>query len=252
MQASKIIISTVLSVALLSIFLVVPAVAASDSSSGNHFADYAISATGPYHSISANVNETITPSSMSGFSTISLEVVSSMSNFSYSKVVNSSMAMFPIVPSIGNQSFTYSTHNISISASISKTGTGSATIGGTTYTTTNYSFTVSGSKNDGTMSMSANGQLSTLPSGLLYSAVINGPNSTTVNVKLVGTNLSLNSTSQSSNTTGMAIVGGASTLAVAGVGAFVFFRRKNKNSGNVNNSPGSGSESEEKPLYKVD
>ncbi|MHB8565549.1 MAG: hypothetical protein ACYC7D_04315 [Nitrososphaerales archaeon] len=218
-------------------FAMASPIAVSGQGSSGYVA-YSITATNSTRTISANVNETITPST-TGLSTLSLQLISSMSNFSYSRLVNSSQALFPYLPVTGNQSFSYQYHNYFISASITQTGTGSATISGATYPTTEYTFSVSVSKLNGSQ-MSASGQLSTFPSGLVNSITASS-NGYTINIQLLETNLALNSTSSSPDTTTMAIVGGTGTLA-AGVGAFAFFRRK-KESVNAN---------EEKPLYHVD
>lgn len=233
----------------LSFVIIAPAAFAATQSTGSQYATYSVSTTTPNGTtMSATVNETITPSSTAGFSTLSLQLISAMQNFSYSKLTNSSYAMFPYVPSVGNQSFNFNTHNYSISVSVSQTGKGSASFGGVSYTTNNYGFSVTASKAGGSP-MSATGQFSTFPSGLLYSAQIMANGTIPLSVHLVATNLSLNaapSSSTSSNTTGMAIAGGVGSLAV-GVGAFAFYKREKKGGAT------SGSkEEEQKPLYHVD
>ena len=128
----------------MSLAMLAPAVGAASTSS--QYAAYSISGNFGNHSITAIVNETVAPSSASGMSDLTLKIASTMSNFSYSKIINSSRVIFPYFPTVANQSFTYQVKNYSISASIAQTGTGSANYGGKTYSLTNYTFSVSGAK----------------------------------------------------------------------------------------------------------
>ncbi len=223
--------------------LALPAVFASGSPQ-NGYVTYSVTVTNSTHTMSATVNESIGPAS-GGYSVLSLQLMSSMSNLSYSRLVNSSMAMFPYLPIAGNQSFTYQFHNYSISASIAKTGSGSAKIAGSTYTTTYYTFSVSADRMHG-KSVYVSGGLSTLPSGLIYS-VDGSYNGATLHVQLLSTDLPLNASSGSSSSSStMAIIGGTGTVA-AGIGAFALIRRERSSSrADANRAP------EDKPIYHVD
>jgi hypothetical protein len=234
------ILASLFAVAILSFAMVLPAVAAQSS---GQYVTYSVTATNSTRTISATVNETIASSSKSGFSIVTLELASSMSNLTYSKLVNSSEALFPVIPPIGNQSFTYQIHNYSISASVSQISGGSVTFDGVSYSTTNYAFAVSVSNASGGLQTTASGQLSALPSGLLYSAVINA-NSYKIQVQLLKTNLPLGGDPHSSNTTTIEIIGGGVAAIIIGVGAFAFFRRKN--------APRNTALKENEPLYHVD
>ncbi|HXQ92037.1 MAG TPA: LPXTG cell wall anchor domain-containing protein [Nitrososphaerales archaeon] len=227
-------------VSFLSLAMLAPAAGATTASS--QYAAYSISGNFGNHSITALVNETVAPSSSSGMSDLTLKIASSMSNFSYSKIVNSSGVMFPYFPTVANQSFSYQVHNYSISASIVQSGTGSVTFSGKTYSLTNYTFSVSGAKFGGSP-MNATGGASVFPSGLVYSAWVRANASETIHVQLVGTNLPLDASSGSSQTTSIAVAGGAGSI-LAGVGAFVFYKRKN--------STHKTNENGDKPLYHVD
>lgn len=217
--------------------LVVLPVAASSGGVTN-YATYNITLTNSTKTNSVVVNESITPST-NGLSDLSLQLVSSMSNLSFSRLVNSTYAIFPVLPAVGNQSFDYQTHNYSVAITIVQTGKGSATVSGVSYATTNYAFSVSLS---GAHQFSANGTLAVLPSGLVDSALAKAGGAT-VQVQLVSTNLSLNSNSPASSTVRTAtIAGGAS--AIFGLGALVFYRHR---------SSSRASETEnDKPLYHVD
>ena len=218
--------------------LVVLPVSAS-SGGATQFATYNVTLTNSTQTRSVVINESITPST-NGMSDLALQLVSSMSNLSYSRLVNSTYAMFPILPTVGNQSFNYQSHNYSIAISIVQTGKSSATVSGVSYTTTNYAFSANASFS-GSQEFSVNGTMVILPSGLVDSAQV-VYNATTFQAQLVSTNLSLGSSSTTSSTMQTAtIAGGAS--AIFGVGALVFYRRR---------SAAHSSDNANKPLYHVD
>jgi len=205
------------------------------------YAAYKVTGGAEGHSFSAVINETVAPSSTSGMSDVTLQIASNMANLSYSKIMNSSQVILPYFPTISNQSLTYQFSNYSMSATINQAGSGSVTYNGKTYAISNYTFRVSVS---GKSQMSASGSASVLPSGVVYSAWIVANGTDMISVQLLGTNLSLNAQSSSSQmTTSIAVAGGAGSI-LAGVGAFVFYKRKGK-------TP-SESAGESKPLYHVD
>lgn len=205
------------------------------------YASYSISGSGDGHSFSAIINETVSPTSASGMSDVTLQIVSGSGNLSYSKMMNSSQIILPYFPTISNQSLTYEFHNFSISATINQAGSGNAVYNSNTYSLSNYSFSVVISGRSNTEIV---GSASVFPSGLVYlaSLVANGTDS--LSVKLLATNLSLNpqSNSSSQTNTSMAVAGGTVSILV-GIGAFVVYRRKN-----TSQAENSG----EKPLYHVD
>jgi hypothetical protein len=229
-----------LAIFFLSFVILVPSVGASSGSS--QFATYNISGNAGTHTVSAVINETVSPSSSSGMSDVTLQIVSNMANLSYSKILNSTRVILPYFPTVANQSFSYQIHNYSISASIAQSGTRGATFNGITYTLTNYTFSLSGTKFGGHL-MNASGGASVFPSGLVYSAWIVANGTVSIHVQLIGTNLSLDSSSSSSQTSSIAVAGGAGSV-VAGVGAVVLYKRKN--------NPEKSNPDEEKPLHHVD
>ncbi|MGI0091736.1 MAG: hypothetical protein ACREBS_08505 [Nitrososphaerales archaeon] len=250
MMNPKVLPLTIAALAFFAFALVTPAVAASSQSSGsaNQYVVYSINTTGPNRSFSATVNETVVPSSSNGLATVTLQMISGNANLSYSKLVNATQKLFPILPSLGTRSINLTIKNTTISASVTQTGTQSINFSGTNYTLTNYSFSLTVQKHEKTGSGS--GQLAIFPSGLVYSATVNINGTSEVNAQLLSTNISLGLGSSGSNTTTMAIAGGAGSL-LAGVGAFAFFRHERKNNNN-NNKSNSGSETEKKPLHWVD
>lgn len=224
--------------------MVMPSFATSTTSS--QFVAYNITVGSSSRTFTAVVNETVSPSSTVGLSDITLHLISSMSNFTYSKVVNSSQAILPYLPVTGNQSFQYQGNNYSVSVSLTKIGTSTATISGSSYTVTNYSFQLSGSRVGGN-SLSVSGQVSTLPSGLIYSAVLNA-NGYNAQVQLSTTNLPLTASGSGSSTnSSVVIAGGFGTLAT-GIAAFALYK---KGGSKDIEEPNQG-EQAKKPLYHVD
>ncbi len=227
------------SIAFLAFVMASPAAFAS---TGTQFVAYQVTGSFHNHSISAVVNESISASSATGMSNLTLQLGSGMGNLSYSKIVNSTKVMFPYFPGMANQSLSFQYHNYSISLSIAQIGTRSISYQARSYSLTQYSFSVSALKAGGTP-MSARGNISIFPSGLVYSASILANGTDPIQVQLLGTNLDLNAApSASTQTTSIAVAGGAGSI-LAGVGAFVFYRRKN-------NTP--TQDKTDKPLYHVD
>ena len=137
-MSPKILPLVIATMALLSFAFVMPV--ASAQSSGSQYVVYSINASGPNHTVSATVNETVVPSSSNGLSSVTLQVISSNANLSYSKLVNATQRILPILPSIGTRSINLTLKNASISASVTQTGTQSIRFSGANYTITNYSF----------------------------------------------------------------------------------------------------------------
>jgi hypothetical protein len=235
------IVPFVVALALLSVSLVAPIAAAQTPNTGTQFVVYRVVANGPNHTISATVNETVAQTTRSGFASVTLQVISATANFSYSKLVNTSEKLLPILPSLGTRSIQMTKNNTMLAASVNETGTQSIGFSGANYTVTNYSFAIS--VQSAHKSGSASGQLSLFASGLVYSASVNINGTRTVSVQLLSTNVSLGtSSSGSSSTTTIAVTSGS--VGAIGVGAFVFYRKERKES--------SSSSSEAKPLHWVD
>jgi hypothetical protein len=187
------------------------------------------------------VNESSVAASQNGFVDLTLGLTSSLQNFSYSKVVNASALpqIFPYVPGVSNQSFSYDAHGMSVSANILNSGTSSVTFKGATYTAQEY--IVSATLVNSSLGYSVTGSILALPSGLLYSAQIRGDNST-ASVQLLSTDLPLANSSSSVSTTEGAAMVGAGVLGAAAIAIPWKFKRKNNTKG------GQG----EKPPYWVD
>jgi hypothetical protein len=238
-------LSKVLAVGSIAVFfltLAVVTVPVFAATTAPQFASYSISGTGHGRSFTAIVNESVSPSSASGFSDVVLSIASAEGNLSYSKIINSSQVILPYFPTIANQSLTYQEHNYSISATIDQAGSGSVNFNGKTVAVSNFTFSLNVS---GNRSVSATGTATVFPSGLVYSAMVVANGTDTLNVQLLATNLSLTSQSDPSSpiSTSVAIAGSAASILV-GVGAIVVYRRRTSSQPNT--------AGETKPLYHVD
>lgn len=178
--------------AAVSLLALVPLVQASSTASAGSpssgYVTYAVQATYNGTTKAASVNETVTPSSSPGESIILLAVSGTQSNFTYSRAVNSSLTLFPYLPTIANQSYTYSNDSHSLAATISQQGTSQVTFGGKSYTLTDYSFSADVASANGSRSIS--GSVSAFPSDLVYSVSAQS-NGTSVSATLTATSLAL-------------------------------------------------------------
>lgn len=194
------------------------------------------------------VNESTTPTNQNGFVDLTFGLISNLQNLTYSRVVNASSVpeIFPFIPSITNQSFSYETHGISFNTQISTAGTTSVFFKGATYTASKYLVDLSVTNSSSGQSVSATGDLVALPSGLLYSVQLQEANSSTsASIQLVSTNLSLSDPSNAVSTTEGAAMVSAGLLGAAAI-AIPWKLRRRKNSAATSEG------SEKKPSYWVD
>lgn len=178
-------------VAAISLLAVVPLAQASTTSStspSSGYVAYDVQATWNGTARTASVNESVTPGSSPGESIVQLAVEGASSNLTYSHVVNSSLTLFPYLPSISDQNFTYSGSSYALNASISQQGTSQVTFQGSTYTLTDYAFSAQVSSANGSATIA--GTVSAFPSDLVYSVTAHG-NSSSVSATMIGTSLAL-------------------------------------------------------------
>ncbi len=116
-----------------------PLAYASPASSSGYVA-YTVQVTSNGRQMTATANETITPGPRANQSIISLAISSASSNLTYSRFVNSSLALFPYLPAISNQNFTYSGKSYAVSARIARQGTAQVNFQGKAYTVADYAF----------------------------------------------------------------------------------------------------------------
>lgn len=205
----------------------------------------------PTSPTSATVNYSVAPTGQAGFVDITLALSSAMTNFTYSKAVNSSSLpeIFPYLPGLTNQSFSYQTQGVSITANLVNAGQVTVSFNGTSYQATNYQASITASNASSAQSFSASGTVTSMPSGLINSAQLTLNQTTTINVTLLSTDLSLNAPPAGINVVGASLFGGA-IIAVAAIAALAVYRRTQQKKKSA--QPQTLQENSEKPSYGVD
>jgi len=193
-----------------------------------------------------NVTESAQSTGQSGFVALTVALSSNMLNFSYSKDVNSSSLpeIFPYLPGLTNQSFSYQVRGISISASITNAGGSQVIFGNESYQATNYQVSLSATNSTNGNSVSASGNIVSMPSGLVdsFQFMING--TTSVNAKLLSTNLPLTDPPDNVNTLGASMLGVGVIVAIAFAVPAVFKRVKHRS--DPNSSPDNETEGQQR------
>ena len=207
------------------------------------------------------VTESVSPTGQPDFNDIALSLSSDTTNFTYSKVVNSTSLpmLFPYMPRLTNQSFSYAMQGISISASLDNTGQTPVTFNDNTYQATKYLVSLSATNNSKVVS--AQGNIVSMPSGLIYSIQLSF-NQQSVELTLISTDLELNQPQSSVDPLGASILGGGAILAVAIAAPTIFKKIKHnkpkqqtktsQTKNNQENHENSNKEDENKPSYWVD
>jgi hypothetical protein len=185
-------LSVGLLLAAISLLAVVPLVQASattsSSSASSGYATYSVQVTDNGTSRSASVNESVTSSSSPGESIVQLAIDGTQSNFTYSRLVNSSLTLLPYLPAISDQNYTYTGSSYSVVAKISQQGTSQGTFQGKAYTLTDYAFSADISSVNGSQTIT--GTVSAFPSDLVYSVTAQTTNAS-VTSTLTATSLAL-------------------------------------------------------------
>src|SRR5881296_2897878 len=199
------------------------------------------------------LNESAQPTGQNGIVLVTANLLSTVRNFTYSRALNTSSfpEVFPYLLGIGNQSLSYHTYGISLTLHIAKTGNAQIMFNGHSFQGTSYQVAASATYASATASVSANGTIITMPSGLIYSVQLESINSYSVQMRLEETNLALVDPSNSSSLPiGIALV----SLGLLGAAVFaapsIFNRLKRKPA----TTPGTSGEPDtgEKPPYWVD
>jgi hypothetical protein len=185
-------LSVALVLASISLLALVPLAQAASTSSpaspSSGYVAYNVQVTQNGTTRAASVNESVTPSSSVGESIIFLTVQGTQTNFTYSHVINSSLTLFPYLPAISNQSYSYSNSSYTVSATISQQGTSQVTFQGSSYTLTDYAFSANVGSANGSHTIT--GTVFAFPSDLVYSATAHA-NSTSFTATLTATSLAL-------------------------------------------------------------
>jgi hypothetical protein len=155
----------VLSVLALAVLLLGAAGTASAATPGYAAYSVQLSSMGTSHTIT--VNESVSATSNVSYDKLILGVVSGNSTFSYSRSINSSLDVSPFLPSITNQSFSFTSGLTSVSVSILKNGSAPFKFNGGSYDLTSYALATRTSYNGTTETI--DGAISAFPSGLVYS-----------------------------------------------------------------------------------
>src|SRR5205809_3240752 len=199
------------------------------------------------------LDESAQPTGQNGIVLVTANLLSTVRNFTYSRVLNTSSfpEVFPYLLGISNQSLSYHAYGISLTLHIVNTGNAQITFDGQSFQGTIYQVAASATYASTTASVSANGTIITMPSGLIYSVQLESINSYSVQMRLEETNLALIDPSNSSNLPiGIALV----SLGLLGAAIFaapsIFKRLKSKPAATPTTSDAPGGE--EKPSYCVD
>jgi hypothetical protein len=198
-----------------------------------------------------SVNETVEPSSQAGLVQMTVTVLSSLRNMTYSTTVNSSSTpeLFPYLVGLNNESFSYQTSGIDATVHIHYTGSAQVSFDNISYQGTKYQLSLSAQYTPLATQIAGNGTALTLPSGLIYSVQVENTNST-LDAQLVNTNLPLNVATGSSLPVGLALlsIGLLAAIAFAVPSVFIHWKRKPK----VEPEPSSQPQTGDKPSYWVD
>ena len=199
------------------------------------------------------LNESVQPTGQNEIVLVTANLLSTLRNVTYSRALNTSSfpEVFPYLLGIGNQSLSYHAYGISITLHIVNNGNAQITFNGHSFQGTSYQVAASATYASATASVSANGTILTMPSGLIYSVQLESINSYSVQMRLEETNLALVDPSNSSSLPiGIALV----SLGLLGAAVFaapsIFKRLKSKPAATPTTSDEPGGE--EKPSYWVD
>jgi len=201
------------------------------------------------------ITQTSTATDETGYVTVTVDIMSEAKNFTFSKNLNSTSLpmIFPYLSGLTNQSFTSTFEGISLSASLTNIGKIPVAFNETTYQATNYH--ISFSTNSSNMkSMSADGNIISMPSGLIYSIQLSLDEKVNVEITLKSTNLELNEQINNIDPLGASILGIGAIAAIAIAIPTIFKRIQNKKANNKAPSDTKGNKTEDnnKPDYWVD
>ncbi len=199
------------------------------------------------------LNESAQPTGQNGIVLVTANLLSTVRNFTYSRALNTSSfpEVFPYLLGIGNQSLSYRAYGVSLTLHIVNTGNAQITFNGQSFQGTSYQVTASATYASATTSVSANGTIITMPSGLIYSVQLESINSYSVQMRLEETNLAL---VDPTNSSGLPI--GIALVSLGLLGAAVFaapsiFKRLKSKPATPPSTPGE-TDTDEKPPYWVD
>ena len=195
---------------MLSLMLLIGVVNAVDFGPSSGFVQYQVTVSSPENSVASFttvVNETAQSSGQSGIIDLTLAVSSAASNFTYSRDVNSSSLpeIFPYLPALTNQSLSYQVDGFSIQVNLVNTGQAAVIFDGTSYQATNFLVSFSATTSRASTSVSGDGNITSLPSGLIDNIQLSVNQTLQVNATLLSTDLTINAPASSINPVGALI-----------------------------------------------
>ncbi len=210
--------------AILFVLLVSPAIVFAAQTTQGYVA-YSVTLTGASSSKSFVLNESVQSSTKSGSSNLVLNLIGQTQHLTYSRLVNSSTNLFPYLPTLGNQSLSYTGKNYSFTLKLTPAGTGSVNFQGTSQSTKEYKLAYTATLR--TRSFSGNGTIVTFPSTLIYSLTIQTNVKYSMNALLTATNLPLTDPPSVTPTTAAITAGAAIGAAALVIPLLIRRRRKN-------------------------
>ena len=139
------------------------------------------------------INESVSPGPSSGDSILTLVLSSASTNVTYSHLVNSSLELFPYLPTVANLTYSYKNDSTDVTARVAKEGSSHVALQDVVYSLQDYSFYANVTRAD-VPSQSVDGNFTVMPSGLVYSVFLTS-NETSAVVTLVSTSLPLQASS---------------------------------------------------------
>jgi len=202
------------------------------------------------------ITQTSIATEETGYVNVTLDIMSDANNFTFSKNLNSTSLpmIFPYLSGLTNQSFTSTFEGISLSASLINTGKIPVSFNENTYQATNYLISFSTTNSSYMKSMSADGNIISMPSGLIYSIQLSLNEKVNLEIILESTNLELNEQTNNIDPLGASILGIGAIAAIAIAIPTIFKRIRNNKANNEVQSDTKDNKTEDnnKPDYWVD
>jgi len=202
------------------------------------------------------LNESARPAGQSGFIDLTLSLSSTVANLSYSRAVNASSLpiVFPYLSGLTNQSFSLQLRGITLKVNLVNIGQVPVTFNGASYQATRYLVSFSAKNASSVHSISADGSVVSMPSGLIYAVQLTLNRTAQVAITLLSTSLPLTEVPSSVNSVGASMLGAGAILAISIAAPTLFLRVKSTKPTGQTQVEESSQENrdKEKPNYWVD
>ena len=255
---------------LLSLMLLIGVVYAVDFGPSSGFVSYQVTVSSQENSVASFttvVNETAQPSGQNGLIDLTLALSSAASNFTYSRDVNSSSMpeIFPYLPVLTNQSLSYQVDGFSIQLNLVNKGQAAVVFDGTSYQATNFLVSFSAATSTASLastSVSGEGNITSLPSGLIDTAQLTANQTVKVDATLLSTDLSINAPASNISPEGVSLLGIAIVVAIVIAVPTIFMQalrkkhnkqpQENETKNSQENNETKENQNDQKPSYQVD